>query len=122
MFRESQQARNSLSARVAIGSAFILHKREPVEKGNHHFVKSFVKEHFSCAYTVSVGQRVRQCGKLVESGKAVFRGERAQARAQPIPSAGPPRAPVSLRMDIPFLGWARRGRKGVVMLLCEILY
>ena len=77
-FRASQQVRNSLSVRVAIGAAYNEHKRQALEQGDRHYVKSFVNKTFTCAYSLNVGQRVMRCGKLVESGRAIFKGEHGQ--------------------------------------------
>ena len=77
-FRNSQQVRNSLCVRVAVGIAYNEHKRQAVEQGDRHYVKSFVNKTFTCAYSLTVGKRVRDCGKLVVSGRAIFMGELGQ--------------------------------------------
>ena len=80
--RATQQVRNSMVVRIAIGKAFVEHKKEAQKQGDRHFVKSFVQENFTCAYTIEVAKRVRDCGKLVATGASVFTGVRGQVRCQ----------------------------------------
>ena len=76
----SQQVRNSLAVRVAIGTSFIQHKEVAVAHGERDFVKSFIEKTFHGGYNQALGRRVRSAEQLVHSGAAVFRGEIQRAR------------------------------------------
>jgi len=77
--RRSQQVRNSLAARVAIGISYNDHKAEAMERGEKRYVKTFVTNTFTCKYSLQIAKRVRDCGILAESERADFTGHHGQA-------------------------------------------
>ena len=65
----TNQVREALSVRVAIGELFNSHKAEAVGRGERNFVRTFADKHFRCNWTMALAKRIRDCGKLVASGK-----------------------------------------------------